>query len=98
MVSFVMSGKRYQICEHIISLIFVLFLLLLKIRKLTICFKALEFTILYIKKSIIFKVYLDHIWLLADKDKKVYQYLLNYLAHLIQKPGERPVSCTSFYI
>ena len=36
------------------------------------------------------QVILDHIFLLADKNNQVYEYILNYLAHLIQRPGERP--------
>ena len=38
-------------------------------------------------------VFLNHLRILAGRDKteEVYQYLINYLAHLIQKPGELPM-------
>lgn len=37
-----------------------------------------------------FNKILNHLKILVDYDEKGYEYLINYLAHLIQKPGELP--------
>ena len=39
---------------------------------------------------------LDHVMLLVNHDSASYEYILNYLAHLIQKPGELPLVALLF--
>jgi len=42
------------------------------------------------------KLYKQHIQLLTGNDTEGTEYILNYLAHLVQKPGERPLVALLF--
>jgi hypothetical protein len=36
------------------------------------------------------KIFIKHLWYLAGKNNDVLDYILNYLAHMVQEPGELP--------
>lgn len=55
-----------------------------------VCEKILPFQITKEEIKDNCRIFIKHLWYLAGKNNDVLEYILNYLAHMVQEPGELP--------